>query len=45
MRKIIQIQVLLTTMGTRVVALCNDGTVWTCDVIDNKWVQLPEIPK
>lgn len=39
MRKVIQI-----TFATKLVALCEDGTIWALGS-DNKWLQAPGIPE
>lgn len=55
-RKIIQIQALrfqsncgdkeTSSQDTELVALCDDGTVWTCiSALNGEWVQAPEIPQ
>jgi hypothetical protein len=30
--------------GFDVVALCDDGSVWVCDVAHREWFELPPIP-
>jgi hypothetical protein len=41
-RKIIQIAVAVTAeSGGDIVALCDDGTVWKCDLNSHRWTQVP----
>lgn len=39
----------ITTENDRVYVLCDDGTIWTLDVLEIKppsaWEQLPDIPQ
>jgi len=46
-RKIIQTSVIQNTDSTycAIVALCNDGTVWTHTFGDGPWHQQPAIPQ
>ncbi len=47
-RRIVQIATIPETQeySAQIVALCNDGSVWTrMDRDTSKWIQLPEIPQ
>jgi len=46
MRKIIQIVGFKSKFSEKIMALCNDGTVWENENFgDKEWKQLPEIPQ
>lgn len=48
-RKPIQISTLRletsNSFETQIVALCDDGSIWTMTTTDNQWVALPPIPQ
>lgn len=31
--------------GGKVIALCNDGTVWCLEMTSDKWIRLPNVPQ